>query len=57
MRAEKWGFQYYPYHQTRIETDIFTGWTALIYLTDGVNIYWDFEKAGESNGSYKEFQN
>ncbi len=46
-RERKWGFQNYPYHQTRIESDIFTGWAALIYLTDGEKIYWDFKKAGK----------
>ncbi len=46
-RERKWGFQNYPYHQTRIESDIFTGWAALIYLTDGENVYWDFKKAGK----------
>lgn len=47
-RDLKWGFQYFPYYQMRIECDGFHGWAALNELTDGEYIYWDFfEKAGK----------
>lgn len=47
IRDLKWGFQYYPYYQMRIECDKFHGWAALNELTDGDYLYWDyFEKAG-----------
>lgn len=47
-RDLKWGFQYFPYYQMRIERDGFHGWAALNELTDGEYIYWDFfEKAGK----------
>jgi len=46
-RDQKWGFQYYPYRQCRIESEIFSGWAAINDLTDGENIYWDFPKAGK----------
>ena len=46
-RDKKWGFQYFPYYQTRIDCDKFHGWAALNELTDGEYLYWDFfEKAG-----------
>lgn len=46
-RDLKWGFQYFPYYQMRIECDKFHGWAALNELTDGKYMYWDFfEKAG-----------
>lgn len=34
-RDLKWGFQYFPYYQMRIECDRFHGWAALNELTDG----------------------
>lgn len=47
-RDLKWGFQYFPYYQMRIECDRFHGWAALNELTDGEYMYWDFfEKAGK----------
>ena len=47
-RDLKWGFQYYPYYQMRIDCDKFHGWAALNELTDGDYLYWDFfEKAGK----------
>lgn len=46
-RDQKWGFQYYPYHQVHIESEIFTGWAALNYLTDGRYLIWDMQKAGK----------
>ena len=48
IRDLKWGFQYYPYYQMRIDCDKFHGWAALNELTDGDYLYWDFfEKAGK----------
>ena len=41
-RDKKWGFQFYPYFQMRMENDIFTGLVSLIRLTDGEYLYWDF---------------
>ena len=41
-RDKKWGFQYYPYFQMRMENDIFAGLVSLIRLTDGEYLYWDF---------------
>ncbi len=47
-RDLKWGFQYFPYYQMRIECDRFHGWAALNELTDGEYLYWDFfNKAGK----------
>lgn len=46
-RELKWGFQYFPYHQLWMENDIYTGWVAINYLTDGAYYYWDFLKAGK----------
>lgn len=47
-RDLKWGFQYFPYYQIRIECDKFHGWAALNELTDGEYMYWDFfDKAGK----------
>lgn len=47
-RDLKWGFQYFPYYQMRIDSDKFHGWAALNELTDGEYIYWNFfEKAGK----------
>lgn len=46
-RELKWGFQYFPYHQLWMDNDIYTGWVAINYLTDGEYYYWDFSKAGK----------
>jgi len=46
-RELKWGFQYFPYHQLWMDNDIFTGWMAVNYLTDGEYYYWNFPKAGK----------
>ncbi len=46
-RELKWGFQYYPYHQLWMDNDIYKGWVAINYLTDGAYYYWDFPKAGK----------
>lgn len=47
IRDVKWGFQYFPYYQMRIESDKFHGWAAFNELTDGEYLYWTFEKAGK----------
>ncbi len=47
LRDAKWGFQYFPYYQMRIESENFQGWAALNELTDGEYLYWTFEKAGD----------
>lgn len=47
-RDLKWGFQYFPYHQLWMDNEIYTGWVAINYLTDGEYLYWDFSKAGKS---------
>ncbi len=47
IRDNKWGFQYFPYHQIYMDNELLKGWTAINYLTDGETRYWDFfEKAG-----------
>lgn len=46
-RELKWGFQYFPYHQLWMDNDIYTGWVAINYLTDGEYWFWDFSKAGK----------
>ncbi len=46
-RELKWGFQFFPYHQLWMENELFTGWVAVNYLTDGEYYYWDFPKAGK----------
>ncbi len=47
-RELKWGFQYFPYYQMRIDCEGFHGWAALNELTGGEYFYWDFfEKAGK----------
>lgn len=47
-RDLKWGFQYFPYYQTRLDCDIYHGLVSLIRLTDGEHYYWDFPKAGRT---------
>ncbi len=44
----KWGFQYFPYYQTRLEHEIYHGLVSLIRLTDGEYCYWNFPKAGRT---------
>lgn len=46
-RELKWGFQFFPYHQLWMENELFTGWVAVNYLTEGEYYYWDFPKAGK----------
>lgn len=46
-RELKWGFQFFPYHQLWMDSDLFTGWVAVNYLTDGEYYYWNYPKAGK----------
>ncbi len=48
-RDLKWGFQYYPYYQFHIDSEIFSGLVSLIKLTDGDYIYWNLPKAGKTS--------
>lgn len=45
-RELKWGFQFFPYYQLWMESELFTGWVAINYLTDGEYYYWNEPKAG-----------
>lgn len=47
-RNLKWGFQYFPYYQMRLDCEIYHGFVSLIKLTDGEYYYWDFPKAGRT---------
>lgn len=47
-RDLKWGFQYFPYYQERLDSEIYHGLVSLIMLTDGEYYYWDFPKAGKT---------
>lgn len=47
-RDLKWGFQYFPYYQMRLEHEIYHGLVSLIKLTDGEYFYLDFPKAGRT---------
>lgn len=47
IRDKKWGFQYFPYHQIYMDTELFKGWAAINYLTDGEKFFWEYEKAGK----------
>lgn len=47
-RDLKWGFQYFPYYQIRLDCEIYHGLVSLITLTDGEYYYWDFPKAGKT---------
>ena len=42
-----WGFQYFPYYQMRIDTEMFHGLACVIQLTDGEYCYWDVPVAGK----------
>lgn len=44
-RDLKWGFQYFPYYQMRLDCENYHGLVSLIMLTDGEYYYWDFPKA------------
>lgn len=46
IRDKKWFFQTFPYVQIHMDNDLFKGWVAINYLTDGEIRYWNFEKAG-----------
>ncbi len=48
LDRDKWGFQYFPYYQTRMDNVIFHGLVSLITLTDGEYCYWDFPKTGRT---------
>lgn len=47
-RDLKWGFQYFPYYQIRLDCEIFHGLVSLIMIKDGGYFYWDFPKAGKT---------
>ena len=46
LNRDKWGFQYYPYYQMRIDHELFHGMVCLIRFTDGEKNYWEAPKAG-----------
>lgn len=46
-RDLKWGFQYFPYYQMRVDIDCFHGLVCFIRLTDGEFLYWNLPKAGK----------
>ena len=46
-RDRKWYFQYFPYHQMRMDNELFKGWVSLNYLTDGEERFWEYEKSGK----------
>ena len=46
LNRDKWGFQYYPYYQMRIDDALFHGTACLIRFTDGERNDWKMPKAG-----------
>ncbi len=46
-RDKKWFFQSFPYHQMRMENELFTGLVSVIQLTEGEYLYWEYPKAGK----------
>ncbi len=46
IRDKKWYFQFFPYHQLYMDNELFKGWVAINYLTDGETRYWKYEKSG-----------
>ena len=52
-RDRKWYFQYFPYHQMRMDNELFKGWVSLNFLTDGETRYWEYEKSGKISVSAK----
>ena len=46
LNRDKWGFQYYPYYQMRIDDALFHGMACLIRFTDGERNDWEMPKAG-----------
>lgn len=48
-RDKKWGFQFFPYYQTELNTEQFKGLASYIRFTDGDLCYWEFlQKAGKT---------
>ena len=47
LNRDRWGFQYYPYYQMRIDQALFHGMVCLIRMTDGKANYWKMPKAGK----------
>lgn len=47
-REKGWGFQFFPYHQIYMNSDLFKGWVAINYFTAGETLFWDFKKAGKT---------
>lgn len=47
-RDLKWGFQYFPYYQMRVDIEEFHGLVCLIQLMDGETLYWNLPKAGKA---------
>lgn len=43
-----WGFQGFPYYQTRLEEGGFKGFASLIDILSGEQHCWDFENAGKA---------
>lgn len=48
IRNQKWGFQTFPYHQMRMENELFQGLVSVIHLTDGEYLYWQYPRAGRT---------
>ncbi|MBQ8194672.1 MAG: DUF402 domain-containing protein [Oscillospiraceae bacterium] len=46
VRDKKWFFQFFPYHQMRMDNELLKGWVSLNYLTDGETRYWEYERSG-----------
>ena len=46
LDRDKWGFQFYPYYQMRMDCDIFHGMVCLIRMIDGEPNYWETPMAG-----------
>ena len=44
----KWGFQGFPYHQVRLDTEDFHGLVSIIELADGEYFFWNLPKAGKT---------
>lgn len=47
LDRDKWGFQYFPYYQMRMDAEGFHGLASLICLMDGEPQYWQMPKAGK----------
>ncbi len=46
IRDKKWFFQTFPYHQLYMDNELFKGWVAVNYITDGEERFWEYEKSG-----------